>query len=127
MEKKEFFERKSAYMKQIDSWKHDIYEKRKEVGNLQREWCQELCAKYEQFKDKRVRIIFEYEDSRFRHESVIKRKEIDGYLIGFNFESECGDIYPTVAKVKKDGSASKNWYSKWDLMTWDKIANIESL
>lgn len=125
MEKNEFIENQ----KQIEEELRDLYrqqdKKRDELDKLRDDWCQELCKQYQQYKDKRVKIVFERKMERHGNSEHVERKEVEGFLVGFSYKRRyTSDIMPDVAKVKKDGTPSKNLFADWEMYSWQEIVSV---
>ncbi len=98
---------------------------RDEIDKLRNDFCHQLCEEHQQYKDKKVKVVFEHTiqtglGPRTQHLECI------GFLTGFSFKRYyINDIYPTIAKVKKDGTASKVVYPKWEILPWKDVKSIE--
>ena len=125
MEKKEFIE----MQERINNELRDLYrqqdKKRYELDKLRDDWCHELCNQYQQYKGKRVKIVFERKMERHGNSEHVERKEVEGFLVGFSYRHRYGsDIMPVVAKIKKDGTPSKNFFSYWEMYSWNEIVSV---
>lgn len=49
-------------------------------------------------------------------------KTVIGYLSGFKYREYSNVISPVLAKIKKDGTASRTYYSEWDVASYEYIS-----
>lgn len=54
-------------------------------------------------------------------------KTVIGYLSGFKYREYSNVISPVLAKIKKDSTASRTYYSEWDVASYEYISKIKIL
>ena len=100
--------------------------KRDELDQLRDDYCHQLCEENQKYKDKMIKVVFERTDPNIRVRPHTEHKECIGFLTGFSFKCRCeAGIYPTIAKVKKDGTPSKVEFSTWEMLPWNDVKTIE--
>lgn len=125
MEKIEFLGQQTKISNELTELYRQQDKKRDELDKLRDDWCQELCKQYEQYKGKRVKVVFEKAKRNHRNETDIVRKECEGFIQGFSYKRRyTSDIMMDIAKVKKDGTPSKVLFSDWEMFSWQEIVSV---
>lgn len=125
MTKEEYEEKAHGLIKDYDDIMVLAYRKQDELIDLNKAWILELEQQYKEYQNKKVRITFE---STHEWTGQKLRTIRDGFWVGFACGSEWdNDIYPLIAKIRKDGTAGKKTYTRMDIGTWKSIKNIEIL
>jgi len=120
----------------IKEIEESINQKKQELDNLTRL----VSIKQSEIKSLYDEIAYQY-SSMEKYSSLIgkkvriswiecnKTRSIDGYFKGFQFFNDhyYKDVYPKLAKIKKDGSMSMVDYSSYDLPSAKIIVSIEQI
>ena len=84
-------------------------------------FCESLTKQYAKFIAKKVKITF----TVMNYLNEPTDKECIGFLQGFKKMRYDQEICPIIAKIKKDGSISRNNYSEWQIKSYKHITKIE--
>ena len=104
------------FNKQINEYNEQINVLRYKKIDLQKEFTNEMIAKYSNFVGKKVKITF---NSAFAYREL----SVIGYFNGFSNGTYCPIMQ--VFKVKKDGTKSKQFFAPFDLPHYDDEFKIE--
>lgn len=125
MTQEEFFSAKKSLEDKLNDLMRQQNDVRDELNKLRDDYCHQLCEENQQYKDKKIKVVFEHV-SKTRIGQQTKHKECIGFLTGFFFGCNyADDLYPTIAKVKKDGTPSKVEFSTWEMLPWHDVKSIE--
>lgn len=125
MEKKDFIESQERIYGELRDLHRQEDKKRDELYRLRGDWCQELCKQYDQYKGKRVKVVFERKMVRSGNREHVNRKECEGFIQGFSHNRRCtSDIMMGIARVKKDGTPSKVLFSDIEMYPWNEIVSV---
>lgn len=127
MTEKYFLANQSQISNEIKGLYRQLDGKRNELNMLCCDWCQELRKQYEQYKGKRVKVVFEKVRINCLNETDIVRKEREGFIQGFSYRHGYTSYIITmdIAKVKKDGTPSKVLFPNWEMYSWQEIVSVE--
>lgn len=113
MTEKEYEEAIATQNAIIHSHEKEIRVARSKKGEVTEAFCQSLSERYADFIGKKVKVEFN------------GYKPVVGFLMKFKKACGCEKIYPVIAKVKKDGTASLNCYMDYKMPSYKFISNIK--
>lgn len=96
-------------------------EARRKISDARDEFCKSIEERYIDYIGRKVEIVFSL--PVFNREEK-EAKTVIGYLSGFQYKFVRDAFCPVLAKVKKDGTASRNYYSGWDAASYEYISKI---
>lgn len=99
-------------------------EARRKISTAREEFCESLAQRYVDYIGRKVEIVFSI--TVFNREEQ-EAKTVIGYLSGFKYREYSNVISPVLAKIKKDGTASRIYYSEWDVASYEYISKIKIL
>lgn len=95
------------------------------ISTVREEFCESLAERYADYIGRKVEIVFSIPSVYKREEQEVKT--VIGYLSGFKYRTYTNEISPVLAKIKKDGTASRIYYSEWDVASYEYISKIKIL
>lgn len=99
-------------------------EARRKISTAREEFCESLAQRYVDYIGRKVEIVLSIPG--FNREEQ-EAKTIIGYLSGFKYMEYSNAISPVLAKIKKDGTASRIYYSEYDVASYEYISKIKIL
>lgn len=99
-------------------------EARRKISTAREEFCESLAQRYADYIGRKVEIVFSI---TVFNRGEQEAKTVIGYLSGFKYREYSNVISPVLAKIKKDGTASRTYYSEWDVASYEYISKIKIL
>ena len=99
-------------------------EARRKISDAREEFCESLAQRYADYIGRKVEIAFSIPGCNGEEQEA---KTVIGYLSGFKYRTYTNEISPVLAKIKKDGTASRIYYSEWDVASYEYISKIKIL
>lgn len=99
-------------------------EARRKISDAREEFCESLAERYADYIGRKVEIAFSIPGSNREEKEV---KTVTGYLYGFKYGTYTNEISPVLTKIKKDGTASRIYYSEWVVASYEYISKIKIL
>ena len=99
-------------------------EARRKIRSAREEFCESLTQRYVDYIGRKVEIAFSIPGFNGEEQET---KTVIGYLSGFKYRDYSNVISPVLAKIKKDGTASRTYYSEWDVASYEYISKIKIL
>lgn len=96
----------------------------RKISDAREEFCESLAQRYVDYIGRKVEIVFSIPGLNGEGQEV---KTVIGYLSGFKYGGFNHEISPVLAKIKKDGTASRIYYSEWDVASYEYISKIKIL
>lgn len=96
----------------------------RKISDAREEFCKSLAERYTAYIGRKVEIAFSIPVFNREEKEV---KTVTGYLYGFQHKSVRDAFCPVLVKVKKDGTASRIYYSEWDVASYEYISKIKIL
>ena len=99
-------------------------EARRKISDAREEFCESLAQRYAAYIGRKVEIAFSIPGCNGEEQEV---KTVTGYLYGFKYKLVREVFCPVLAKIKKDGTISRNYCSVWDSASYKYISKIKIL
>lgn len=99
-------------------------EARRKIRSAREEFCESLAQRYVDYIGRKVEIAFSIPGFNIEKQEA---KTAIGYLSGFKYSRYTDKISPVLTKIKKDGTASRTYYSEVDVASYEYISKIKIL
>ena len=96
----------------------------RKISDAREEFCESLAQRYADYIGRKVEIVFSIPGFNGEEQEA---KTVTGYLYGFKYKIIAEEICPVLTKIKKDGTASRIYYSEWDVASYEYISKIKIL
>lgn len=99
-------------------------EARRKISDAREDFCESLAQRYADYIGRKVEVAFSIPGCNREEQEA---KTLIGYLSGFKYRTYTNEISPVLTKIKKDGTASRIYYSEWDVASYEYISKIKIL